>query len=158
MSAPKVPPGIVVEGVGNLLINLAKCCTPVPPDGIIGYMTRDRGMTIHRQSCAFITRLPEDRHVRLLHAHWGTDANFATSVDIEVEAHDRQGLLRDISDLFVREKVNATKVNATKANTLSRGNIAKMQFSLEIINLQQLQRLLALIQQLPDVIIARRRE
>jgi GTP pyrophosphokinase len=158
MSAPKVPPGIVVEGVGNLLINLAKCCTPVPPDGIIGYMTRDRGMTIHRQSCAFITRLPEDRHVRLLHAHWGTDANFATSVDIEVEAHDRQGLLRDISDLFVREKVNATKVNATKANTLSRSNIAKMQFSLEITNLQQLQRLLALIQQLPDVIIARRRE
>jgi GTP pyrophosphokinase len=158
ISAPKVPSGIVVEGVGNLLISLAKCCQPVPPDGIVGYMTRDRGMSIHRQTCPFIMRLPEDRHARLLHAHWGGSANLATSVDIEVEAHDRQGLLRDISDLFVREKVNATRVNATKANTLSRGNVAKMQFSLEIINLQQLQRLLALIRQLPDVIVARRRE
>lgn len=158
ISAPKVPSGIVVEGVGNLLINLARCCQPVPPDGIVGYMTRDRGMSIHRQTCPFIMRLPEDRHARLLHAHWGVNANLATSVDIEVEAHDRQGLLRDISDLFVREKVNATRVNATKANTLSRGNIAKMQFSLEIVNLNQLQRLLALIRQLPDVMIARRRE
>ncbi|MDV6345090.1 GTP diphosphokinase [Nitrosomonas sp. Is37] len=154
----KAPSGIVVEGVGNLLINLAKCCKPVPPDVIVGYITRDRGMSIHRQTCAFVTRLPEERHTRLLHAHWGAGANLVTSVDIEVEAHDRQGLLRDISDLFVREKVNATKVNATKGNTQSRSNLAKMQFSLEITNLDQLQRLLALIQQVPDVITARRRE
>ncbi|SDY84259.1 bifunctional (p)ppGpp synthetase/guanosine-3',5'-bis(diphosphate) 3'-pyrophosphohydrolase [Nitrosomonas sp. Nm33] len=154
----KAPSGIVVEGVGNLLINLAKCCKPVPPDVIVGYITRDRGMSIHRQTCAFVTRLPEERHARLLHAHWGAGANLVTSVDIEVEAHDRQGLLRDISDLFVREKVNATKVNATKGNTQSRSNLAKMQFSLEITNLDQLQRLLALIQQVPDVITARRRE
>jgi GTP pyrophosphokinase len=69
-----------------------------------------------------------------------------------VEAHDRQGLLRDISDLFAREKVNATK-----ANTMSRNNLALMQFSIEISELEQLNRLLALIQQVPNVIAARRR-
>ncbi|MER2514384.1 MAG: bifunctional (p)ppGpp synthetase/guanosine-3',5'-bis(diphosphate) 3'-pyrophosphohydrolase [Nitrosomonas ureae] len=151
--APKAPLGIVVEGIGNLYTNLAKCCKPVPPEVIVGYITRARGVTIHRQACAFITGLPEERRGRLLYVHWGAGANFVASVDIEVEAHNRQGLLRDISDLFVREKINATK-----RNTLSRGNLAKMQFSLEIVDLDQLQRLLILIRQVPEVISARRRE
>lgn len=154
--ALKVPSGIVVEGVGNLLTSLAKCCKPVPLDAIIGYITRERGVTIHRQNCTFVTHLPAERRDRLLQARWG-GANLVASVDIEVEAYDRQGLLRDISDLFVREKINATRVNASKASTLSRGNLAKMQFSLEIADLDQLQRLLALIQQVPGVISARRR-
>ncbi len=158
MEAIKAPSGIVVEGVGNLLTNLAKCCKPVPRDVIVGYVTRERSVTIHRQTCAFVTHLPEERRSRLLQAHWGSDANLVASVDIDVEAHDRQGLLRDISDLFVREKANATKVNATKGNTQNRSNLAKMQFSLEIANLDQLHRLLALIRQVPDVIAARRRE
>lgn len=83
----------------------------------------------------------------------GGAENVVASVDIEVEAYDRQGLLRDVSDLFVREKVNATK-----ANMLSRGNRALMQFSLEIVDLDQLQRLLVQIERVPDVISARRRE
>lgn len=156
--APKAPSGIVVEGVGNLFTNLAKCCKPAPPEAIVGYITRERGVTIHRQTCTFVTCLPEERRDRLLHARWGAGTNFSASVDIEVEAHDRQGLLRDISDLFVREKVNATRVNAAKANMPSRGNLAKMQFSLEITDLDQLQRLLVLIRHIPDVITARRRE
>ncbi|MCO6427455.1 GTP diphosphokinase [Nitrosomonas communis] len=153
MHATRAPSGIVVEGVGNLLTSLAKCCKPAPPDVIVGYITRERGVTIHRQTCTFVTRLPEERRSRLLHAHWGSATNLVANVDIEVEAYDRQGLLRDISDLFVREKVNATK-----ANMLSRSNLALMQFSLEIADLAQLQRLLALIRQVPDVIAARRRE
>lgn len=144
--------GVVVEGVGNLLTSTAKCCKPVPPDAIVGYVTRDRGVTIHRQACTFIARLPEVRHDRLLGAQWSNSQNISADVDIEVEAHDRQGLLRDISDLFVREKISATK-----ANTLSRNNMALMQFSIEIANLDQLNRLLALIQQVPNVIAARRR-
>jgi len=144
--------GIVVEGIGNLRTSAAKCCKPMPSDAIVGYLTRDHGVTIHRRACAFIVRLPEDRHNRLLSAQWGNYQNGSTDVDIEVEAHDRQGLLRDISDLFVREKVNATKANST-----SRNNLALMQFSIEISNLEQLSRLLALIQQVPNVIAARRR-
>ena len=103
MHKPKVSSGIVVEGVSNLLTTLARCCRPVPPDGIVGYVTRERGMTIHRQNCAFVTRLPEERRGRLLQATWGGAENVVASVDIEVEAYDRQGLLRDVSDLFVRE-------------------------------------------------------
>ena len=144
--------GIVIEGIGNLQTSTAKCCKPMPSDAIVGYLTRDHGVTIHRRACSFIMRLPESRHDRVLGAQWGSHLNVNTDVDIEVEAHDRQGLLRDISDLFVREKVNATK-----ANTLSRNNLALMQFSIEILDLEQLNRLLALIQQLPDVIAARRR-
>ena len=144
--------GIVIEGIGNLQTSTAKCCKPMPSDAIVGYLTRDHGVTIHRRACSFIVRLPESRHDRVLAAQWGSHLNVNTDVDIEVEAHDRQGLLRDISDLFVREKVNATK-----ANTLTRNNMALMQFSIEILDLEQLNRLLALIQQLPDVIAARRR-
>lgn len=144
--------GIVIEGVGNLQTSTAKCCKPMPEDVIVGYLTRDHGVTIHRKACSFITRLPEERRNRLLSAQWGKHQNLGADVDIEVEAHDRQGLLRDISDLFVREKVNATK-----ANTMSRNNLALMQFSIEISGLEQLSRLLALIQQLPSVIVARRR-
>lgn len=144
--------GVVVEGVGNLQTSSAKCCKPMPPDAIVGYLTCDHGVTIHRRACAFIARLPEARCNRLLSAQWGNYQNVSTDIDIEVEAHDRQGLLRDISDLFVREKVNAIK-----ANTMSRSNLALMQFSIEISDLEQLSRLLALIQQVPNVIVARQR-
>jgi GTP pyrophosphokinase len=152
IAAKPSPAGIMIEGIGNLQTNTAKCCKPMPPDAIVGYLTRDHGVTIHRRTCTFITRLPEDRHNRVLNAHWGNYQNTSTEVDIEVEAHDRQGLLRDISDLFVREKVNATK-----ANTMSRNDLALMRFSIQISDLDQLSRLLALIQQLPNVITARRR-
>lgn len=144
--------GVVVEGVGNLQTSTAKCCKPMPPDTIVGYLTRDHGVTIHRRTCSFIARLPENRFNRVLSAQWGNYQNVGMNVDIEVEAHDRQGLLRDISDLFVREKVNATR-----ANTMSRNNLALMQFSIETSDLKQLSRLLALIQQVPNVIEARRR-
>lgn len=144
--------GVVIEGIGNLQTSTAKCCKPMSPDEIVGYLTRDHGVTIHRKACSFIVRLPESRCDRVLSAQWGNQLKVNTDVDIEVEAHDRQGLLRDISDLFVREKVNAIK-----ANTVSRNNMALMQFSIEILDLEQLNRLLALIQQVPDVIAARRR-
>jgi len=152
VAAPQSVTGVVIEGVGNLQTSIAKCCKPMPADAIVGYLTRDHGVTIHREACTFITRLPVDRRNRLLSAQWGSSQNVRTDVDIEVEAHDRQGLLRDISDLFVREKVNAIK-----ANTMSRSDMALMQFSIEISNLEQLNRLLALIQQVPSVIAARRR-
>jgi GTP pyrophosphokinase len=151
-AAPQSQTGVVVEGVGNLQTSTAKCCKPMPPDAIVGYLTRDHGVTIHRGACTFIARLPEERRNRLLSAEWGNYQNVSMNVDIEVEAHDRQGLLRDISDLFVREKVNAIK-----ANTMTRNNLALMQFSIEISNREQLSRLLALIQQVPSVMAARRR-
>ena len=144
--------GVVVEGVGNLQTNTAKCCKPLQPDAIVGYLTCDHGVTIHRSSCSFIMRLPEERRSRVLSAQWGNYKNVGTTINIEVEAHDRQGLLRDISDLFAREKVNATK-----ANTMTRNNLALMQFSIEISDLDRLKRILKLAQQVPNVIAVRRR-
>lgn len=143
--------GILIEGVGNLLTSIAKCCKPAPPDPIVGYVTRDRGVTIHRQGCPFMQRVPEDRLDRLLSAQWGKRDGAKVVVDVEVEAYDRQGLLRDISDLFAKEKINVTKVNS-----LSKNNQAKMRFSVEIADLHQLGHLLVLIRQVPDVIVARR--
>lgn len=155
ISKPSATPvktsGITVEGVGNLLTKMAKCCKPAPPDAIVGYVTRDRGVTIHRKDCSAIFRMPEDRRERILNAQWGGKkvSNFA--VDVEVVAYDRQGLLRDISDLFAREKVNVTRVNS-----FSKSDQAFMQFTLETTDLEQLSHFLALLHQVPNVISARR--
>ena len=150
-TATESPAGILVEGVGNLLTNMAKCCKPAPPDLIVGYVTRGRGVTIHRRDCSSMLRLPESRRDRLVSAQWGGRKGATFAVDIEVEAYDRQSLLRDITDVFVREKINVTKVN-----TLSKNNQAKMNFSVEIKDLEQLSRLIALIHHVPNVIKARR--
>ena len=142
---------VLVEGVGNLMTYMAKCCKPAPPDPIVGYVTRGRGVTIHRHACSFIKRLPEDKHDRLLATQWGNRQQKLAAVDIDIEAYDRQGLLRDISDLFARERINVTQVR-----TQSRNNQAKMSFSIEIADLGQLARLLTLLQQVPSVNVARR--
>ncbi|HQS58977.1 MAG: GTP diphosphokinase [Gallionellales bacterium 35-53-114] len=151
-TTPALASGILIEGVGNLMTKMARCCKPAPPDDIVGYVTRDRGVTIHRKDCSAIVRMPEDRRDRVLAAQWGGKKDAKFSVDIEVEARDRQGLLRDISELFSREKINVTKVN-----TLSRHNQANMQFSIEIADLEQLSKLLAQLHQVPNVVSARRR-
>lgn len=143
--------GVLVEGVGNLMTYMAKCCKPAPPDPIVGYVTRGRGVTIHRQACGFIKRLPEDKHDRLLATQWGNRQQKLAAVDIDIEAYDRQGLLRDISDLFARERINVTQVR-----TQSRNNQAKMSFSIEIAGLEQLSKLLTLLRQVPSVNSAKR--
>jgi len=93
--------------------------------------------------------LPEERLDRLFSTQWESRNSATVVVDIEVEAYDRQGLLRDISDLFAKEKINVTKVNS-----LNKNNQAKMKFSIEIADLQQLSRLIVLLHQVPDVIAA----
>jgi GTP pyrophosphokinase len=144
--------GIMIEGVGNLMTKMAKCCKPAPPDTIVGYVTRDRGVTIHRKDCSAMLRMPENRQDRVLTAQWGGNKDASFAVDIEIVAHDRQGLLRDITDLFAKEKINVTRVN-----TISKHNQANMQFSLEIADLEQLSKLLTLLHHVPNVVSARRR-
>lgn len=96
-------------------------------------------------------RMPESRSDRILNAQWGGGKQQSFEVEIVVEAYDRQGLLRDISDLLAKEKINVTRVN-----TLSKNNQAKMQFLIEIADLEQLSRLLALLHHVPNVVSARR--
>ena len=119
--------GILIVGVDRLMTGLARCCKPAPPDAIVGFVTRGKGITIHRQSCGNVARMKEKQPERLISADWGTPRDEVFPVDVVVEAMDRQALLRDISEVFSREKINVTAVN-----TLSRNLQARMSFTLEV--------------------------
>ena len=129
----------------RLLTQLAKCCKPVPPDPIRGFVTRGRGVSIHRADCASLKRLAEKDAARLLEAQWGGAAG-AYSVDMVVTASDRPGLLRDIGDALAREKINVTAVR-----TQSRDELAFMRFSFEIGDLGQLKRAFAVVRDVAGV-------
>jgi GTP pyrophosphokinase len=124
---------VLVVGVGRLLTQLARCCKPVPPDAIQGFVTRGRGVSIHRDDCKSFLNLAQRHSERVVPAEWGQqsarkDARAEVfSVDIAVNASDRPGLLRDISDVFTRDKLNVTGVN-----TISKSGRAHMRFTIEV--------------------------
>ena len=144
--------GILVVGVDRLLTGLARCCKPAPPDPIAGFVTRGKGVTIHRASCPNVTRMRATQPERLITAGWGAPRDEVFPVDIVVEAMDRQGLLRDISEVLSREKINVTA-----ANTLTRNMQSRMAFTVEVQSLAVLKRALALITDVPGVTAATRR-
>jgi GTP pyrophosphokinase len=144
--------GILVVGVDRLLTGLARCCKPAPPDPIVGFVTRGKGITIHRAACANVGRIRAREPERLIEADWGAPRDQLFPVDIVVEASDRQGLLRDLSELLSREKINVTAVN-----TQTRQHQARMAFTLEVESVGQLKRALQLARDIPGVFAADRR-
>ena len=144
--------GILIVGVDRLLTGLARCCKPAPPDPIVGFVTRGKGITIHRASCANVSRAASREPERMIEANWGATRDELFPVDIVVEATDRQGLLRDISELLAREKINVTAVN-----TQTRNHQARMAFTLEVESAVQLKRALRLARDIPGVFSAQRR-
>jgi len=148
------PAGISIQGVGNLMTRMAKCCNPVPGDAIVGFITRGQGITVHRQDCPNALRHHGESEERLIEVSWGTRADRLYPVEVEVTAHERSGLLRDITSLFANEKINVLAVNTQtdKAN-----DIARMAFTIEIPNVEGLRRVLALLDQIPNVMDVRRR-
>jgi len=151
-AAPAVPPtGVRVRGVGGLLTHLARCCNPLPGDDIVGYITRGRGVSIHRQDCANILRVT-DRE-RLIEVDWGVEATETYPVNVRVEAYDRQGLLRDIASVVADEAINMSAANVV---TRKQDHMATMMVTLEITDIDQLSRVLARIERLPNVLEARR--
>jgi GTP pyrophosphokinase len=144
--------GILVVGVDRLLTGLARCCKPAPPDPIVGFVTRGKGITIHRATCANVARIETREPERLIEASWGAPGEQLFPVDIVVEASDRQGLLRDISELLSREKINVTAVNSE-----TRHHQAHMAFTLEVESTVQLKRALQLACDIPGVFSAKRR-
>ena len=142
---------VIVEGVGSLTVSYGKCCKPVPPDPIVGYVTRGRGVVVHRQDCGNVSRLTEERRARLLATSWNTGASGVHAVEILVRADDRQGLLRDISAVLSAEKVNVTGVKSA-----ADAGVADMRFTLEVRDLVQMNRVLAEIKKLGNVKLARR--
>jgi GTP pyrophosphokinase len=140
---------IMIVGIGKLMTSLGRCCKPAPPDAIQGYVTRGRGVSIHRIECRDFQALVRANPERLISAEWGSvgapkDAVFP--VDILVHAMDRQGLLRDISEVLSREKLNVIAVN-----TLSRKGSARMRFTLEVHDGHQIQRAQTLIREVKGV-------
>jgi GTP pyrophosphokinase len=140
--------GVLVVGVENLLTALGKCCKPAPPDEIVGFVTRGRGVTVHRRDCRNLSSMPQER---MMAAEWGRTEGQHFPVDLRIEARDRQGLLRDISEILSRERINVTATD-----TLSRGDFAVMGFTVEVEGVEQLARVLGFIRDVAGVTRAER--
>jgi len=148
-------PEIEVQGIGDLLSTYARCCKPVPPEAIVGYITVGRGVSIHAQACANLARLSIKAPARVLGVTWGKTGATEFPVDIAVQAFDRRGLVRDVSAALADEKISIQGMNTA---TDKRDNVAHMQISISITGLPQLSRVLARIAQVPNVLSARRRK
>ena len=144
--------GVLVVGTEGLMTMLAKCCKPAPPDPIVGFVTRGKGVSIHRLSCKNFAEMRAKAPERVIQTEWGSAGSETVyPVDIFILAGDRQGLLRDISEVFSREKINVTGVN-----TQTTKGQARMVFTAEIGSTSQLQKALAAIREVPSVHEARR--
>ena len=144
--------GVLVVGVERLLTQLARCCKPAPPDRISGFVTKGRGVSVHRHDCTSLARLAERFPERIIGADWGKRGAQAYPVDIVVRGNDRQGLLRDVTETLVREKTNLIA-----AKTQTRNDIASMYFTVEVEDIDQLQRALSAIEDVRGVLAAARR-
>ncbi len=144
---------VVVEGVGNLMHHIARCCQPIPGDDIVGFITQGRGISIHRSDCDQLAELQSHAPERIVEAVWGESYSAGYSLVVRVTANDRSGLLRDITTILANEKVNVLGV-ASRSDT--REQLATIDMTIEIYNLQVLGRVLGKLNQVPDVIDARR--
>jgi GTP pyrophosphokinase len=147
---------ILVVGVDKLLTQVGNCCKPMPPDAITGFVTRGKGISIHRVECINFRNMAARNPERVISTEWGeqwsAQPGAVYPVDLLVDAGDRQGLLRDISDVLSREKINVTAVK-----TQSRAGMAHMGFTVELTGTAALQKALTLLREVPGVISAKRR-
>jgi GTP pyrophosphokinase len=147
--------GVLVVGVDSLLTQLAKCCTPAPPDPICGFVTRGKGVSVHRADCSNLRNMVTRSADRVIEVQWGGAGSQDGSVypvDVAVEATDRQGLLRDISEVFTKEKMNVIGVQ-----TQSVKGTAWMTFTVEVSSAGRLTKVLGTVAELRGVRHARRR-
>jgi GTP pyrophosphokinase len=133
--------GIRVMGENDLLTSLARCCNPLPGDDIVGYVTRGRGITVHRRDCRNVARIPDPE--RLVVVDWGRAVQHVYPVPIRIEANDREGLLRDVAALVAEEKINLA---AASAETNKKERTAVIKATLEVTDVRQLSRVLAKIE------------
>ncbi len=153
LNANKAKGDVLVVGVDMLLTQLARCCRPAPPDALTGYVTRGKGVSLHRANCASLRHLASKDPERLIECDWGkAGASSSYPVDIRVIAADRQGLLRDISDAFSKHKINITAVQTQSA----RGE-ARMLLSAQIDSVAHLNTALASVREVKGVVQAGRR-
>ncbi len=150
--------GVLVVGVDSLMTQLAKCCKPAPPDVISGFVTRGKGVSVHRADCSNLRNMVQRSADRVIEVQWGVNQGQAGKdssvypVDVAIEAVDRQGLLRDISEVFTKEKMNVIGVQ-----TQSIKGMAWMTFTVEVPDSSRLHKVLGLVGDLNGVRSARRR-
>lgn len=153
VSSRKESGRVVVEGVGNLMHYIARCCQPIPGDAIVGFITQGRGISIHRADCDQLAELISHAPERIVDAVWGESYSSGYSLVVRVTANDRSGLLRDITTILANEKVN---VLGMSSRSDTRKQLATIDMDIEIYNQQVLGRVLARLNQVPDVIDAHR--
>ena len=148
--------GVLVVGIDSLMTQLAKCCKPAPPDDIRGFVTRGKGVSVHRSDCSNYREMAARSEERVIDVAWGLPKGERLAavypVDVTVEASDRQGLLRDISDVFAKEKTNVVGVQ-----TQSVKGTAWMTFTVEVSDSGRLNKVLGIVASVPGVRFARRR-
>ena len=150
---PKPKDHIVVEGVGNLMTHIARCCQPIPGDTIQGFITMGRGVSIHRDDCEQLKELSRRNPERLIDAVWGENYSGGYGLTIRILSNDRSGLLRDITTVLANEKIN---VMGVRSRSNVREQTAEIDMELEIYNINAFNRALAKLSQLNDVISAKR--
>lgn len=145
--------GITLVGVGNLMTQIAKCCQPLPADPILGYITLGRGVTVHREDCPNLIQLRNEDPRRIISVEWGQEEGSYYPVDIQVQAWDRTGLLRDVTQLLASEKANVLALNTV---TNKQDHLATLRITLEVAGLAALGQILTKINQLPNVVEVQR--
>jgi GTP pyrophosphokinase len=140
---------VQVRGMGNLLSQLAGCCKPLPGDGIGGFITQGRGVSVHRADCSRFITLQSSSPERIIDVEWGDSPRADYKVDVAIEAYDRQGLLRDITELFANARINVLSI---VTDTNRKSHTATMRLTVEVPNLGFLSKLLERINRLNNVI------
>lgn len=147
------PTSVQVQGVGNLLTNMAGCCKPVPGDTITGFITQGRGVSIHRADCRRLLQITEQHPERVIEVEWGSAPDERFEVDIAIEAYDRQGLLRDVTSMFANARINVLSI---QTQTNEKAHAATMRLTVQVSDLGSLSKLLERLNRLKNVISARR--
>lgn len=145
---------VQIFGINNLLTQVARCCRPLPGDSIIGYITRSRGVTVHRRDCANITNVKNDNMKRLIEVNWGSKQHTTYAAELLLRLIDRTGLLRDITTLLASEKINVVGLQTHKSTLAGEIDIY---LTLEIPNRERLAKAIDLLAQVPNVISVTRR-
>ena len=150
----KQPGDVHISGIGDLLTQMAQCCKPLPNDPIVGYITRGRGVSIHRADCRNVLNLADGERARIIDVAWsGGKPEDSYPVEVVVEAYDRKGLLRDVTAVVSNEAVN---IVALDSNTDARTHIVYTRLTVEVRDIKQLSRVLDRLAQLPNVSECRR--
>jgi GTP pyrophosphokinase len=144
---------VEVEGVGDLPITLARCCAPLRPQPIAGYVTLGRGVTIHRSDCSSLARMRAIKPERLLKVEWSSDARPGLAVQLSISAFDRRGLVRDVTDVLALEKLS---IQAMTTTTDRNAGTAHVLVAVSVADLEQLARVLRRLGTVPNVTHARR--